>query len=171
MPAITVTINANPFPSFALVATADTYLSADVERYATWAAADANGKGRALASATRLLQRLTWATATPATDGTAPQAVSDACCLLAGDMLSSPELFSNPDNSTSNVRSAGAGSAKVEFFRPVRGVPLPRATWELLRNLLDATGGLTSAAWGVAGGTDVESAFDTNDYAPGTAYP
>lgn len=150
----TVTIASNSFPSYTSSANADLYLSADIERSVAWGASTADDKGRALASATRLLGRLVWAAgAAPLTDGSAPQVVADACCLLAGDMIASPDVYSVP-STASNIRDAGAGPAKVSFFRPTAGTPLPPAAWDLIKSLLGGSSQLTSAAYGASYGTD-----------------
>lgn len=159
----TITIGTNTYPSFVTVAEADDYLAADVERAATWEAREDDEKGRGLVSATRFLLRLEWADTPPDPDGTPPQVVKDACCLLAADMLTNPTLYSNP-STASNVKSAGAGSAKVEFFRPQSGTPLPTLIWSMLGPLLGSASGGVSGSYGAAYGTDQCSRFDPTDH-------
>jgi hypothetical protein len=79
-------------------------------------------------------------------------------------MLTQPDLFSNP-SSASNIKSAGAGPAKVEFFRPVDGTPLPQAAFDLISALL-GSGATVEGLYGYAGGTDFPSRFDCNEYKP-----
>ena len=78
-----------------------------------------------------MLLALPWCDAAPAFDD-APQVVADVTAMLAADLLAKPRLFADASGN-SNVKSAKAGSAQVEFFSPVSGgPPLPRALWDLL---------------------------------------
>lgn len=151
------------YSTYADVEFADEYLSADVERATTWMARSELDKGRGLVSATRLLQRMGWASGeAPSTDA-APSPVPEATSMLAADILTTPALSSG-SGTGSNTKRVKAGSAEVEFFRPVEGTPLPQAVWDLLRPLL---GGTASAeAWGLVGGTDQCSRFDRSDWTP-----
>jgi hypothetical protein len=66
----------------------------------------------------------------------------------------------------SNIKSVGAGSARVDFFRATGGVagagsqPLPHAAWVLVRCL--ASGGGVPER-GFATGTDATSQFEDDD--------
>lgn len=120
--------------AFADVAFADGYLAGDVMRAAPWALRNAEAKGRGLISATRMMLQLPWCDdAVPAFDG-APDAVKEVTAMLASDLLAKPKLFADASGS-SNVKTAKAGSAQVEFFRPVEGGPMiPNALWTQLLN-------------------------------------
>lgn len=159
-----INIGTNAYPSYIDVAYADEYLTADLSRSAAWAALDAVTKSKAVVTATRLLQRLTWKAGPPAVE-TATQPVKDATALLAADIVAKPSL-GDAASTGSNVKSVGAGSARVEFFSPVQGNALPGAAFALLRDLLgeDDAGllGLDNAAFGSANWQ--ASRFDETDY-------
>lgn len=122
----------NQQPSYADVAFANAYLAGDVMRAAPWALKNAEAKARGLVSATRMLVALPWCDAAPAHD-VAPVVVKEVTAMLASDLLEKPRLFADASGS-SNVKTAKAGSAQVEFFHPVEGgPPIPAALWNLLR--------------------------------------
>lgn len=128
-----VTIGTNDFPVFSDVDFADVYLSADVARAAGWALRQEEAKARGLVSATRRLLTLPWcATAPDPSVDPAPTVVQEVTAMLAADLLEKPALFRDASGS-SNVKSAKAGSAQVEFFSPVEGGPaIPKDLWDLL---------------------------------------
>jgi hypothetical protein len=129
-----VTIGATEYDSFATKAVADAYLAADILRSAAWALLNDDAKGRALVSATRMMLALPWCDETP--DPTVDQAapVPEVASMLAADLASKPKLFADATGN-SNIKSAKAGSASIEFFSPVDGgPPLPKALWDLLLN-------------------------------------
>lgn len=130
----TVTIGATDYDSFATVAVADAYLAADIIRAVPWALLNADAKGRALVSATRMMLALPWCATTP--DPTVDQAspIPEVASMLAADLAAKPKLFADASGN-SNIKSAKAGSASIEFFSPVDGgPPLPKALWDLLLN-------------------------------------
>ncbi len=130
---MSVTIGGNTYPTFEDVEGADIYLAGDVARAALWALRSADTKARGLVSATRLLFALPWCPdMRPDPAGTVPEVVKEVCAELASDLLAKPKLFSNAGGN-SNVKTAKAGSASVEFFAPVEGgPPLPGALWDRL---------------------------------------
>jgi hypothetical protein len=126
-----VQINAVDYDSFIAVTDADIYLAGDVARSTGWALRNADAKARGLISATRMLVSLPWIDPAPEYD-TAPQIVQDVTAMLAADLLAAPRLFADASGN-SNIKTAKAGSAQVEFFRPIDGgPPIPRALWNLL---------------------------------------
>jgi hypothetical protein len=161
-----VTINTVDYPVYESVADADAYLAADFSRAAGWAALTGDDKPMALVSATRLLQRQSWRDGVPDTEA-APQAVADATALLAADIALKPAL-GDSGSTASNVKAVGAGSAKVEFFRPSAGQVLPSAAYDLLRGLLGPLAGTEDdpALDGTAYGCSPcqRSRFDPTDY-------
>jgi len=164
----TVEIAGNDYPAYADVDFADEYLAGDFSRASAWAALGADPKGTALVSATRLLQRQLWRAGAPATDDP-PAVVAEAASLLAADIASKPGLVDG-GSTGSNVKAVGAGSARVEFFRPTAGTPLPAAAFDLLRGLLgpaDGSGSDSVALDNTAYGSDAwqRSRFDPTDYA------
>lgn len=131
----TVTIGGVDYPAFTDVATANTYLAADFARAAKWAARTDDQKGQGIVSATRVLMSLfaqSSCVATPTTD-VPTQPVMDVTAMLAADGLAKPALFADASGN-SNIKSAKAGSAAVEYFRTDGGLPpLPIAMWSILR--------------------------------------
>lgn len=127
----TVDVGANSYPSFADLDYADEYLGGDVMRATAWALKGPDARGRGLVSATRMLQGLRWVGTLPTTDEP-PAIVRDVTVMLAADLLAKPKLFADASGN-SNVKSAKAGSASVEFFAQTKdGPPLPMALWGLL---------------------------------------
>jgi hypothetical protein len=148
--------------------TAGIYLAADAQRADAWTAATSDQQGRAIVSAYRLLTRLSWADPAYVIDPDSPDDfIVEATCLLAGDIITNPEITSN-GSTASNISSVKAGPAQVTFFKPDPGTPLPSAVWELLKGLLSAGSG--SAAYPEAFGTDQCSRFDDTRYRVGRAF-
>lgn len=126
-----VDIGSNTYSAFTDVDAADEFLGGDVMRAAGWAARDDDAKGRGLVSATRMLLALPWCDAAPGFDDV-PAVVAEVTAMLAADLLEKPKLFADASGN-SNIKSAKAGSAQVEFFAPIDGgPPIPRALWDLL---------------------------------------
>lgn len=128
-----VTIGAEDYAVFADTDFADPYLAADVLRADDWESRSDVQKARGLVSATRMLNTLPWIAPAPATDDEdLPAVVKEVASMLAADLLAKPKLFVDASGN-SNIKSAGAGSAKVEFFRPVEdGAAIPRSMWDAL---------------------------------------
>lgn len=160
-----VTILGNDYPSFITVDEADEYLAADLARSDAWLAQDPDLRAKAVVSATRLLLRLQWLNGPPDVNAP-PQPVKDATALLAADIAAKPALGDGASTG-SNVKAVGAGSGRVEFFRPTEGYVLPIAAFALLRGLLggaqnDGGAALDNAAYG---SHDCQrSRFDRTDY-------
>jgi hypothetical protein len=127
-----VDVGAETYPSFGTLDFADMFLGGDVMRATAWALRNEDARGRGMASATRLMMQLPWVEA-PSIDD-APVVVQEVQAMLAADLLAKPRLFADASGS-SNVKSAKAGSAQVEFFRPIEGgPPIPMALWNMLLN-------------------------------------
>lgn len=125
-----VDIDDESYDSFIDVERADVYLAGDIMRSTGWALANETARARALVSATRLLLTLPWVE--EPSIAAAPAVVQQVAAMLAADLLASPDLFADASGS-SNVKSVRAGSASVEFFRPVEGGPfIPAGLWRLL---------------------------------------
>lgn len=140
---VKVLIGAAEYDSLATLAFADVYLGGDVMRATTWALRNDDAKGRGLVSATRAMLQLPWVGGPPPFEDP-PEVVSQVTAMLAADMLAKPRLFADASGS-SNVKTAKAGSAQVEFFQPVSGgAPIPMALWTMLLNaglVVSAAGG------------------------------
>jgi hypothetical protein len=128
----TVPIGGEDYEAFADVAFADNYLAADVLRAGPWATRNADAKGRGLVSATRMLLTLPWCEDVPDPTVEQDSPIPEVTAELAADLLAKPRLFADASGNT-NVKSAKAGSAQVEFFSPVEGgPPIPKALWDKL---------------------------------------
>jgi hypothetical protein len=131
MPGATVTIGANTYKTLATIAFADIFLAGDVQRAVPWALKNADAKARGMVSATRKLIPLPWITPLDP-DADQPEAVMEAASMLASDLAAKPKLAAN-STGASNIKSAKAGSAQVEFFSPVEaGPPVSSEIWDLL---------------------------------------
>lgn len=128
-----VLIGAVEYDAFASVAFADEFLGGDVMRATAWALRNEAAKGRGLVSATRAMLQLPWVAGPPPFEDP-PAVAAEVNAMLAADMLAKPKLFADASGN-SNVKSAKAGSASVEFFNPVGDAPpLPLALWTMLLN-------------------------------------
>ena len=144
-----VDIGAEVYDSFISLDRANVYLAGDILRAVPWGLANDDARGRGLVSATRLLQSLPWVDPAP-TVAAAPDVVQQVTAMLAADLVAKPKLFADA-SANSNVKSAKAGSASVEFFRPVEGGPLiPSALWRMLltAGLVASTSGSDDATAG-----------------------
>lgn len=129
-----VDIGSESYDSFIDQDYADIFLGGDVMRAASWATRNEDTKGRGMVSATRMLLGMPWCEAAPDFDD-APEIVKEVTAMLASDLLSKPKLFADATGN-SNLKSAKAGSAQVEFFSPVAGgPPLPTSLWNMLLNV------------------------------------
>lgn len=140
----TVDIGAETYQTYADIDFADPYLAADVQRAASWALKGEDAKARGLVSATRMLVTMPWITdpAPPAYDA-APLVVQEVTAMLAADLLDKPRLYADA-SANSNVKTAKAGSASVEFFKPTENAaPIPSFMWDML-----ASAGLVGGSTG-----------------------
>jgi hypothetical protein len=129
-----VDIGSDTYQAFADLEFADLYLAADVARSAAWALKNDDAKGRGLVSATRTMLSLPWCAAVPDPADVQVSPIPEVTAMLAADLLAKPRLFADASGN-SNVKSAKAGSAQVEFFSPVDGgPPIPTALWTMLLN-------------------------------------
>lgn len=168
-----ITIGTTNYDSYASVATADKYLAADYSA-SDWRDADDDTKGRALVTATRLLDRLTWAGSKTDSDqlqawprtGTGdstidedivPQRVIDASIILANDILTGSDV-EGANSTEQKIKSQKAGSVSIEYFRDdADGTRLPQRAMELLVGLL---GGSGVSAGALSYGTDTCSTLE-----------
>lgn len=98
-------------------------------------------------------------------DGTVPQEIIDGTIELAY-LISQDSNLESSENTGSNVKSVGAGSANVEFFRPgnvlgTSGITrFPASVQELVGQFLKSSG---AGVRGVVTGTEDDSIFDGTD--------
>lgn len=149
----TVDVGAETYNSFASLDFADSFLGGDVLRAGPWALRNDDARSRGLASATRMMLQLPWALV-PSMDGP-PAVVQEVAAMLAADLLAKPRMFADV-GTDSNLKVAKAGTAQVEFFRPVTGgPPLPKALWTMLANA-----GLVANTEGESAGAEVTGISD-----------
>lgn len=160
-----VTIGTASYDVYTSVAEATDYLNADMARHSVWSAASDDNKKRGLVSATRLIQQAPqWNGQAPSPSDASPDLdLKAATSLLAADIVAKPSLSSGA-STASNVKSAGAGSAKVEFFKPVSGNLFPDVVMSLLAPLWANLSGGTLSVGGMVSGTCQQSRFDETDY-------
>jgi len=187
----TVTIGTDTFSVYALasaVTDADSFWNGRLgaERTA-WEAATTDDKGRALLVASDWIDRGSkftgevtvvgqpreWprdgatCSGTAVTDGTVPDELAWATFWLAGVILAD-NAAQNSDGTGSNVKSAKAGSAKVEFFSATSGNRLPRTAQDYIGCYMEAgtslLGGTTTAS------SSDSSAFDCDDFGRAEGY-
>lgn len=127
-----ITLGTNTYDSFASVEYADEYLAADMVRGPIWEALDDNGKKRALITATRKMLTLPWCGTAPDPTVDQDEPIPSVTAMLAADLAANPDLAADASGN-SNIKRAKAGSAEVEFFSPVDGLPpLPSSLWGIL---------------------------------------
>ncbi len=149
----TVTIGGNDYTTIADVATADLYLAASAAYAELWTALSVDSKGQALVGSTRRFDRLNWLDgATP----TAEQDVIDASIILAAQISEDPSVAQG-EGTGSNIKTVGAGSAKVVFFRPEIGKAFTADIQALISPFLDVT---RLTAESIGGSDDSESLED-----------
>jgi hypothetical protein len=139
-----IELGGRPYKALCSQDEADAFLAGDVSRATSWALRDIQPKRRGLISATRMMLALPWSDGPPNPDADdSPAVLAEVCAMLACDLLAKPKLFADA-SANSNVKNVKAGSAQVEFFRPVDDAPpLPLALWRLLEGA-----GLVTAADG-----------------------
>jgi hypothetical protein len=121
------------FDALTTVANASRFLAGDISRATVWALKQADAQGRGVVSATRMMLTLPWCATPP--DPAAleqPAVLQEVAAMLACDLIAKPKLFADASGN-SNIKSAKAGSAQVEFFAAVEGgSPIPSALWRML---------------------------------------
>lgn len=125
-----VTVSAVTVTTFGDVAGGDTYFATMLASTA-WTGAATDTKGQGLATATRYLLDVgvydpdTGLAVTPSADDTGvPEGLIEGTYELARAMIADPAILDKIDSST-NQKRVKAGSAEVEFFRPVEGGLFP----------------------------------------------
>lgn len=181
----TVTVGSDTFSVYALTAAAvtdaDSFWNVRIGAQATaWAAASADDKARALAVASDWIDRASTFTgtktvaaqdrkwprdnatcdSTAVADGTTPDDLAYATFWLAGLILTD-KAAQDSSSTGSNVKSAKAGSAKVEFFSSTLndGNRLPQTAHDYISCYFESP----SIIGGTASGVTTTSAFDACD--------
>jgi hypothetical protein len=189
MSLVTITLSALDYVAYASVSEADAFLAVDPIRGDAWNALGADVKGKHLVAATRKLDQLrfkgdktggatqenafprtnlTYATGEAVAVDEAPLPVERATILIAGSIALGAAAALSVEGGSSRVKSVGAGTARVEFFRGKKGGPLADedAFQQLMLSGLLA-GQASSTLGAMVSGTDHESFFGpdgSNDY-------
>lgn len=173
-----VTVGTATLQVFGTLAGAEAYFKTGLGGTA-WLAAASSDRPKALVSATRWLLRLgvtdgqTPAPLLPsAADTGVPENVKLGAYELAEALLADASVQTQ-QNTGSNVKAVGAGSARVEFFRSTTDTapPLPLVAFQLLGPYLPgAQGGGAAFGGNEAFGTCEESHFGDED-AYGLQFP
>lgn len=181
----TVTIGTDTFSVYALTSNAvtdcDSFWNVRIGAAATaWAAASAADKARCLAMASDWVDRASDFSGTKTvstqprdwprdsascgddsvTSGTTPDSLAYATFWLAGQIIVDNSA-ADSDGTGSNVRSAKAGSAKVEFFSQTSGNRLPQTAFDYVACYYDSD---LASLGGTATGITETTAFDGDDY-------
>lgn len=179
-----VTIGSNNYDVYADVETADVYLAAQVSA-STWndVGTTSDQKAAALVSMTRILDRQQWAGAqtdgyethawprsgcfypdgTAVDSGLVPQAVIDACCEGAAQLVAGGTFQDTPDTFDFN-RVVKAGSVMVERFRQTEpSSRFPQVIMELIGPWLGGGVGIVgSKSTGTDGRTIMNEDYDVS---------
>jgi hypothetical protein len=161
------------------VMSADSYMTGRLDASATWAAATADTRKRALVTAQRYLDTLKWKgtktssiqplqwprTGVTLSDGTAvdstvyPTAIVYAEYDLAYAIIVNPALLTDTaQGGPGNVKRVKAGTAEVEFFKSTSMTLLPASILVSIQDYL--AGGSTAMGLAVVSGVTDESIFD-----------
>jgi len=177
---MTITVGTN---SYVTITESNTYLAQSMRAASsgTWTLADATTeKEPALVTATRLLERLTWAGAktavqtlswprTGVTDrygsavdsSTVHQQIKDAQVELAFELLSDPEALEKATDANVRLKRVKAGSVEVEFFTTIFAGKLPSIVWDLIVEFLASSTG-TGGVGAALGSAELSGFADTD---------
>lgn len=176
---MTITVGENTYVS---LADADTYYVLSTQ-FDAWDALTDDQKERSLATATRMIDRQSWAgtktsqaqdlqwprTGVLYANGDEVDPDEVPAQIIEAEILLALMIFQNPaiesqTNTAGNIKHLVAGTAEVEYFRPTRGTRFPTSVQELIGQWL--TSFVTaSSGGGAAYGTDQCSNFtDRNKY-------
>lgn len=163
-----VTISSNSYDIYGTSAAADIYLGAKLGA-ADWSGASADTKSRALVQGTRLIRTYLAARGHDLDPAEAVDVeVEEANYELAFALVLDPTIASNA-NSGSNIRRTKAGSAEIEYFRPVEGSRFPVEVQVILNGWLSSQGSSGSAG-AFSSGTCEESTLCADDFGLSEGY-
>jgi len=182
---VTVTVGTDTFSVYALTANAvteaDSFWNVRIGAAATaWAAASADDKARCLVLASDWIDRASEFSGTKTVSsqprewprdnaycgddavasGTTPDNLAYACFWLAGQLIVDSSL-ADGEGTGSNVKSAKAGTAKVEFFSQTSGNRLPQTAFDYVACYYDSD---LASLGGTASGITETTAFDSEDF-------
>ncbi len=145
----TVDISGNTYEVYADIASADLFLAGDIFYSSKWSAA--SNKAEALVSATRWLDRKRWLGTKTAESqplewprtgvegeesDTVPTAIANACCLLAGLLVTKPKSAQTKTTASNRKQVMAGQGVGIEYFRPDDGEEFPAQAMEMVQHLL-----------------------------------
>lgn len=185
-----VVIGGNSFDVYGTQADAIVYLTGSFSPAATaWLALTPDQQKQTLVASTRMLDSMAWAgqptqpypdpqtlkwprsgvsrtDGSPVDDATVPPEIEHGSYELAALLAAQPAIQDQQDASQ-NVRSLQAGSASIEYFRPVTGgrfpVPVQALVGQFLAGTLADVDANSPGAYSQAFGTSEPSQFLTGD--------
>lgn len=162
---MSVTIGATTYPTYGDITGLAEYANGSLLYAATYTAATADTRARALVEATRMLLAQEWADDENGDVDTAEDAVVQAAYELALIGLGDATVFTAPTQTDLVKRMGGEGVPEIEFFGPTVVGRFPQRVLDLLGGLLD--GGGLAAELGIGAssscGTSAPSDFDDCD--------
>jgi hypothetical protein len=171
----TVTIDGNDYDVLADLDAANEFLAADFSADLWRAESDPDKQKRALVSATRLLNRLPWASnrdwPRPGTDDEqdedVPQPIIDASIILAKLIHAGSKVDSSPSTLSGNIKRQQAGSVSIEYFSPTDDpTRLPVEVLELVGSYLGGATISGARSYGTCGESITDRGFETGWEAP-----
>jgi len=150
----TVDIGAEEFNAYADQDDADVYLTGSIHAGTTWDDATTANQGRALVTATRILDRQNWVDAYDTqAERFAVEDIRNASIEMALALLEGSDLQTE-QSTAQKLQSIKAGSVSLSYFRGSEGTPhrFPIIVHELLRDYLAGGDfGRSGVATGVSG--------------------
>lgn len=148
-----VTINSVDYDTYATIAEASEYLSADFVLASVWSGLTSDQQAQVLVSSARRFDTLSWkgdktsdsqplawprsnTTITGVDDSAIPEDIVNASIMYAALVAQTPDLLS-AQNQSSNTKRLKAGSAEIEYFSATSGSIMPTRVNQLLLKYLD----------------------------------
>lgn len=173
----------NVYGEHAGAGSCDQYLDASLVYNTVWNAASSDDQKRAMVTVARELNRQIWQgtptqaypsvqplvwprtgvvdrNGAPVGSATIPQVIIDGSYELVGAVVADIAVASAA-NAGNSVKRMKAGSAEIEFFRPIAGGRFPTSVQELVAEFLASGAASNALAVAEVDGMDQESAFGT----------
>lgn len=158
----TVTIGADTFDVYGAITGLATRANGSLNYTASYTAATADTRARALRGATLLIQIMPFVDVANAVVSTAVADVVAAAYELALAAIANPKVLIQ-SSTEKNVKRVEADGSSVEFFGPAAGARFPPAVMALLADLLEGAAGSVVNAATYSSGVTESSAFDADD--------
>jgi len=164
-----VSIGSNNYDIYGTLAGADAYLAAKLSG-TTWIGSTSDTRSRALVEGTRLLRAYLLSLGYDLDPASAVDlAIEEANYELAFALVVDPTI-ADQTNAGNNNKRLKAGSAEIEYFRPVRGGRFPSQVQAILNGWLAEQGGSSAGGGAFASGTCERSTLDSDDYGLAEGY-